>query len=161
MKTWQKILLGVAIAGVALFTLFGMAIQLGFLPDTKVLRRGEINDRITSAIGEQVELNPREVVQFFYSSGFLSYAEDGSVITNQRIISWGEDESGELSTWEASWEEIVDCVVEEKGSFLEDMIVRIETILSYDIYILLSTEDDRHEEALAYIRKRIGEREEE
>jgi hypothetical protein len=147
------------VAGLLLLGLFGwlfwvgLAMELGKAPDTAVIAGSEMKPATREAIVKLVPLRPGEKIEFFYSAGLWSFAEDGNLITDQRIVSYMTDE-GEFTFDEADLEDIVQVVPEFSDSWFEDSLVWVELGEGEGFYLLLSTEEGGDRKAINYLASR-------
>ena len=149
MKNSKKVLvsLGVCIgvfAAVCVFALMaiGILLEIGYIPDTKVLIGSEVSKKSRQTLVDLKLIKPNEEILYFYSAGFLSVAEDGNFFTPERVVSY-QDCDGEFSVSEARFSEILSIEVESKGGVFEDALLYIETTDKGGFYLLVSTEEGR------------------
>ena len=133
------------LSGLVVIFLFGLCLVIGFglqsgyLAGTEVLRGGELPERQRTEIAKIVNLRPGERILYFYCAGFV-VAEDGNLITNQRVISY-EERDGETLVYQAEYGQIVDVEM-TPGSFMEDTLLKIiPANQDYDFFLLLSIEN--------------------
>ncbi len=130
----------VVILSLGLCLLLGFGLQSGYLAATEVLSGSKLPEHQRTEIVKIVNLRPGERILYYYCAGFV-VAEDGNLITNQRVISY-EERDGETLVYEAEYDQIVDVEM-TRGSFTEDTVLKIiPANLDYDFFLLLSVEND-------------------
>lgn len=136
----------------------GMAMEAGVIPDTKVLRRSEIDAQLTDRLHGIVELAEDERIEYFYSAGLFSYEEDGNLLTDRRVISY-ETWDGEFTLASLPYADIASVEAELSDSeFADGFVYCWPTDADREcVVLLLSDEEDRDDEALAYLERRVAE----
>lgn len=100
------------------------------------LRQSEINLLVSEGV-----LRRGEHVALFYSGGFISIRGRGSILTDERVISY-EEVDGELSVHTVPYAEIDEIVIEQKGSTFSDTIIRIAAQDGMVFRLLASTKEE-------------------
>ena len=134
---------------------YSFLMGVNYVPDTMVLVEKDINDRIITAVNEAEPLRPDEQIKFFYSTALWSFSEEGNVITNQRLIVYGDAEDGERASLAVPYEMIQGIEVEEKGSPFEDALYRVRTFDDGEFWFVLSAEDGLHNVAFKYAQAQL------
>ena len=93
---------------------------------------------------------PEEEIKYFYSSGFLSITDGGSLFTNKRAISY-ENLDGNLSVYSASFEDIKDIVFARDGDFIEESIITVFKKNGESFFLIVSAEEERDKEFYAQL----------
>ena len=65
---------------------FGLMTMTGVLPSTEVVTGSKMNSKDVSLLIEKSVINQNEKIEYFYSEGFSSILEGGSILTNNRVI---------------------------------------------------------------------------
>lgn len=158
----KKILIGLGVVfGLFLLVIvgglcyIGMRVTAGYYPDTKVIVGAEIKQPTRDAIVKIIPLNPGETIEFFYGAGFASFEEDGNLITNQRVVSYYEDED-RIDVSELKYEDIKEFYVTYSEDWLEDSEVYLYDSDDNEVFLLLSNEEGVDRIAVEYIRQRTN-----
>lgn len=159
----KKVLIGCGIALGVLFVALlagvvwlGMQIESGAMPDTMIVAGNKLRTPAREAINKAISLRPGETITFFYSTGLLSWEEDGNLITNQRVVSYMQDE-GQLVVEEADYDNIEEITPIFSEEWIDDTLVWITPKEGDEFMIALSIEDDLDHPAVDYIQKKIKE----
>jgi len=120
------------IAAVLIVTVFvlllvlGVAIQIGFVPDSATLPAGKIPSRLLDKLQELGITREGEEVLYFYSAAILDIRGDGNLFTNERVISY-EEIDGELQIYEAAYDEIEAIEFSPSDNWLDDSTIDVTT----------------------------------
>lgn len=145
---WWMLALGVPIVLFlgALISLYYMSLW-GVIPATHVKSYQEISDKERDFFSEWSIVNDSETLDMFYSFGVLSYKAGGTLLTSERLITFVEDESGELVLTSLKLDEIADVTNDAPGDEWEEAVYyawpKDET--QSGVYIVLSTENSGDE----------------
>lgn len=86
---------------------------------------------------------PGERILYFYSGGMFSFADDGNILTDRRVISYETDpETGELVVEKAEFAEI-NFTKHERGGWFNPTVLTIVREDGSDFVLHLSTGEDR------------------
>lgn len=160
-KTWKTYAAFIAGLSVVLLIIAALTIavlmETAVLPSAILLEGDDIPTKYTSLLRDNGILKPGETLLMFYSTGLLSILEEGNVLTNQRVISyWQED--GELLIYAISIQEIDQTIVVAEGTTWTDTVVHIfgkEQDDWFNLFLPAENEDDKR--FLARLaRMRIG-----
>ena len=107
-------------------TLFviGVLSETGTMPGTEVVTGEQLPDDVHEMLIAEGIIEPDETILHYYSTGFLSYREDGNLYTDRRVISYWEV-GDEIDVSEATYHQIKRIEPEYKESFLEDTVIWI------------------------------------
>lgn len=145
----KKVVIGCASTfGISIFVLLaaiGLAINLGWLPDTAALPASKINPRHISKLAQMGIIKSGEKVYYFYSAGMFSISEDGNLFTDDRVISYQKFE-GQFDVYEATYDEIASIDLDTSGSWLDDSIINITLKDGSWFMLLVSKEADGDKE---------------
>ena len=107
--------------------IFGMLMDAGIVPSERVLAGSDIPaDQIEVLLTEGI-VNEGEVIEYFYSEGLISVREGGSILTDQRIIAYEENENDELDIFEIRNEDVVSVELVQQGDTLNYSIYTVST----------------------------------
>jgi len=138
---------------VALSVVAPQLIDLTQVPPLGVVDGSQLTPRIRAGVEGVVPLEPDEQVLFFYSSSIVSYADDGNLLTDRRVVSWSEFD-GAPHIYDYPWDEIDHISVVSMGGFLEDAVFSVQAADGVEFRIIFAPEEGRHEEALEEMRQR-------
>jgi hypothetical protein len=133
--------------------LYGLSSVLHLTPSTAVVSGDELRQKDIDLLVSEGLLEPGENVILFYSEGVISIREGGNILTEERVISYYEEE-GELVAAAVPYAAIDDVVVEYKGDFLNDTVVAITTQDGMEFRLLASTEGEGDITLIEELRKR-------
>lgn len=100
----------------------GVADSTGLIPPSSVVAGVDLSERQTRFIRKFGALGQNERIDYYYSDALFSYEDDGNIVTDERVVSYFIDESGEKYVESAYFEEIVSLHV-LAGSFFEDTVI--------------------------------------
>ena len=138
-----------------LFAAFGVALELGYFPDTAAVAGEDLPDRVVAMLREEGVLEPEEQVLYYDSGGLLDYMEDGNLCTDRRVISYWTEE-GELYVEAAAYADIVDLEVEPAEGWMFDATFRVELANGDEITLFVAGEDDGDAAFEAALRRAWG-----
>jgi hypothetical protein len=118
--------------------LYGLSSVLHLTPSTAVVSGDELRQKD---------------IDLLVSEGVISIREGGNILTEERVISYYEEE-GELVAAAVPYAAIDDVVVEYKGDFLNDTVVAITTQDGMEFRLLASTEGEGDITLIEELRKR-------
>lgn len=119
---------------------FTVASSAGLIPSTQVVA-GPMMSRSGLAFLEGAGIvEPDEEILYFYADGFISFAADGNILTDRRVISyWTNPGTSELLIESARLSEIAEVQV-FAGDFLTNTVVNVIRQDGTEFQIVLSTE---------------------
>ena len=93
--TWllRLFAVGVALVVAASATMLFL-MRSGRAPDSRILDRHELHERIVDRL-RALELQEGEEIVLFYSSAVFDVAFDGNLLTDRRVVSWFQSEDEE------------------------------------------------------------------
>lgn len=163
-QRWRKFgcpLKALKIIALVLIVLVGIAIVLAgayierYGPPTDTEEWQRLSKHAKHEIERIVPPLPGEKYLYFYSLGVANFSEDGNLITDQRVVSYSEEE-GELFLAEARYADITDISVQQGKSFLDDTVITVHHDDEYDDFDLwFSVKGKIDRRIVAYIRERI------
>ena len=155
MKLWLKLLLGVVAVLYVLAAGTGYYMEAAGPPlDTE--KWSTLKESGQDAVTVIVSPRPGETFLYFYSLGAFSYAEDGNLVTDQRVVSYFEGEDGEFYLYESDYSEIEDIRVSYGSGFLEDTeILVLHADPELDYHLVFSVEGGLDRELVEYIQSRL------
>ena len=114
----------------------------GLVPSTQVTSGWILWGPGRVVLERSAVLEPGERVLYYYSQGLVSFADDGNILTDRRVISYWRDEvSGEFSIESARFSEIADTEVKQ-GSWLEDTALTVTRDDGTAFLLVLSVESE-------------------
>ena len=135
----------------------GLRAEAGAIPDTVIVSGDEISEPAREAIGKAITLRPNETIAYFSSTGVLNWEEDGNLITNQRVVSYMQDEEGKFIVEEADYDNIEEIAPEFSDKWIDDTFVWITPREGEEFLIALSIEEDLDHPAVEYIQRKLDE----
>lgn len=135
---------------VAVLMAYGLACQLQLVPATEVVPGDRLAAHHIQSLRDAGVLEPDETVEWFYSGGVTSIFEDGSVLTDRRVISYERLKDDPFLTW-TPFSDVARIELVQKGSLLADTQVDVVLQNGDSFVLLLSAEgggDDRFIRAL-------------
>jgi type IV secretory pathway VirB9-like protein len=155
-KVHWIVALSVGIPLAVLIPIVALLVYIGlYTPDTKVLAWDEVVSSGRDQVLEVVHRNEGEEFKYFYSLGFLSFKEDGNLITNERVVSYWELD-GQVYINESSYDEIVGFTITPAQSWIDDTIVLVNhDDPAYDFELYFSPEAGMDKVVISYIEDRI------
>jgi len=111
----------VALIGVGLMTMTGV------MPSTQVQSGEDVLQTDKDALITNSVISEHDQLKYFYSDGFTSVLEGGSVLTNDRIILYMPDENQKLQVYEIYFNDISSVELIEMGNSMNDSIYRVNS----------------------------------
>ena len=112
---------------------FGFMIDTGYAPSDRVQTHEEIGDKHLQVLLTEGIIDQDEQIEHFYSEGLLSVREGGSILTDQRVIAYEEDEDDEIWIYEFAFDEIVAIEQTQEG-----------TTFDYAVYAVIGEGEDNY-----------------
>ena len=137
---------------------FGLFIQSGAVPDTKVLAGDAVAEWQKKELAEIGVFNEREELLYMYSYGLSSLKAGGSLLTNFRVVSWMENENQELEASQLYYDQIDRVELVEQGNFLNDSLYKVYGADGAEwewIALYLSVEKGGNERFVEELRSRL------
>jgi len=132
---------------------FVPASSIGLIPSTQVAPGWLVWGPSRSFLERSEIVEPGERVLYFYSQGLFSFADDGNLLTERRVISyWTDEETGQLFVENAIFSDIEDTEV-EYGNWLDPTVVTVVRRDSSRFVLALSTEEGRDKLFLRNLEK--------
>lgn len=123
-RAWVTVVSAGALAVLLAALAFGAMIESGAFPDTAVVTGDELNEGVSEFLRDQGMIDEGEEILLFYSAALVSFAKDGSVLTDRRVLSY-EETDGELWFASLGYEEIAEVEVQEPGGTLSEAVVAV------------------------------------
>ncbi|MEL6906624.1 MAG: hypothetical protein AAFP22_14535 [Planctomycetota bacterium] len=134
------VVLVVAASGTMLFLM-----RSGRIPDSRILDRHELHERIVDRL-RALELQEGEEIVLFYSGAPFDVAFDGNLLTDRRVVSWFEKDDEERVVDSVDLDSIDRIEVRFTSHVFEDSTLEVyENVGGDSIYsatLLLSNEED-------------------
>ncbi len=132
----------VAVLGFFSLMALGLAMELGFLPDTAVVSGSELRPSTVELLRSHRVLGEDESIRYFYSEGLLSVLEGGNFFTNSRVVSYA-DLTGDAYFDSAPFEEVADIEIQYSESWLDDSVVTVYTDKGDSFFLIVSSEEKK------------------
>ncbi len=123
----------------------GLLSSTDYMPSTKVLSGDEVSAFERALLIEEDILFGDERIEYFYSYGFSSILEGGSILTDRAVIIYFPDEDAHIEIYELEFSEIESIeMIEEGGLFADSMFMVQGAEPDSWIIVDLSVENDGH-----------------
>lgn len=100
-------------------------------------------------------LEKGEILESFYSDGFITIETDGSLITDQGVAFYWQDENGRIQTIKTGYEEFTSVTLVDQGSILESSLIRVETEAGDYIQFYWPTNNNEDSKLITLLRSRM------
>ncbi len=138
------------------FMSIGFMSMVGVIPSTEVLAGDKVPKHQKEALIHEGIIDEGESVEYFYSQGLMSIMEDGNLLTDQRVISYFMNESGEMEIYELYLDEISDIQLISEGDFLSDSLYQVNGFEEDKwLQIYLSKEMDGDQDFVSALQEKI------
>jgi MFS family permease len=81
-------------------TIFGLMTMIGVVPSTEIQSGIDMLQKDKDTLIANNIISPHDNIQYFYSYGFTSILEGGSVLTDDRVMLYMTDENQEVTVYE-------------------------------------------------------------
>ena len=138
----------VAIPVVLVFaTLMGLGLlsTTGVIPSTRVLAGSDITENNYRLLVENNILSEQEKITYFYSDGFLSILEGGSILTDERVISYYEDIDDKIQIYDMDLDDLQHVQLDTEGDALTDSIYTVFSRIEgawFEVYLSAEQKGD-------------------
>ena len=120
-----------------------MLVQDLSIPPTHIQTSDEITERTKQFLIDEGYVEEGEEVLYYYGAGF-TFEEDGNILTDRRVVSYGEGEDDVIESHSVWFDDLDRAVVAYSESEWEDSVLRVYSKQEGDwIELLLSTERGR------------------
>jgi len=109
----------VALIGVGILTMTGT------LPSTEVQAGGKVSKKDRDLLISNSVISKDDNIEYFYSTGFTSILEGGSVLTDNRVILYIPDENQKLDVYEIYFYDVASVEMIEEGNSMNDSVYKI------------------------------------
>ncbi len=143
--------------GTVLFVIIslGLALELGYLPSIEVVAGEDLSPDDREWLVEAGIVGPEERIEFFYSTGVLSIREDGSLLTDRRVVGY-EAWEGELYVSGLAFEEIERIEIVLQGDFLSDTVVAVYGTGGEAFNLWLSAENEGDSDSIKSLERHLA-----
>ena len=139
---------------VAVRMAYGGATELQLVPPSDVVPGERLADSHVEDLRRAGVLGPDEHVDWFYSDGSLSVLEDGSVLTDVRVISYERLEDDPFIVW-APFSRVERVERVQQGGWFKDTQIDVVLESGDSFMLLLSPEGGGDERFIEALRNRI------
>lgn len=143
---FSGILVGFLTLGLIVLSLLG--------PPTYVVDGIDLDQSDREILLAEGLIDPAEDILMYYSAGLFSIREDGSILTDRRVISYEETEDG-LWVGAAPFGDIRKVEVVEQGDLLNDTTTLVTLYDGAQFYLVLSAENDGDKRFITELEKRL------
>ena len=134
---------------------FGLLTMTDIYPSTKIVVGSKVSTNNISILTENGIINPNDKIEYFYSEGFTSLLEGGSILIEDRVIAYVQEE-GDLLVYELPINEITSVKLIKQGNSLNDSIYEVRTDdKEVWVHLYLSAEDGGDIEFVEALRTKV------
>jgi hypothetical protein len=122
-----------------------IASMIAFIPSSQVEPGWMVWGRSRQFFATSGVLLPGETIVYFYAGGFLSFADDGNLLTDKRVLHYDTNrQTGELVIEKAAFAEI-DFTKSERGNWRNPTVLTVvrKDGSSFDLHLSATEERDR------------------
>lgn len=105
----------------------GLLTMTGTLPSTEVQAGSDVSQRDKDLLISNSILAKGDHIEYFYSGGFSSILEGGSILTDDRVVLYFPDDNKNLEVYEISLDDIASVELIEIGNSMNDSIYKINS----------------------------------
>jgi hypothetical protein len=117
---------GISLSGILIALIaLGLIVELGDLPPGEVQVGTEVSQDNKDLLITYGITSESDRIEYFYSTGFSSILEGGTILTKDKVILYWPDENQELQRLYIYLYDIASLELIEKGNFLNDSRYRI------------------------------------
>jgi len=109
------------------FAGFGLMSMTGVVPSTEVQPGAKISLKNKDILISNNIIAADDTILYFYSGGLTNLLEGGSVLTDDRVILYLNDENQELQVYELFFKHITSVELIAMGNFMNDSIYKVNT----------------------------------
>ena len=135
----------------------GLLMETGTLPSNKVQAGSEVSQHDKDLLILNSIVSIDDQIEYFYSEGFSSILEGGSILTDDRVILYLPGEDQRLEVYEIYFDDVSSIELLEAGSILSDSIYKIDSYKSDSwLAIALSVENGGDLKFIEALRAKIA-----
>ena len=105
----------------------GLMSMTGVMPSTEVQSGVEMSKKSKDTLIANKIVTADDNILYFYSSGFTSVLEGGSVLTEDRVILYLHDEKQELKVYQLYFDDIASIELIQMGNFMNDSVYQVNS----------------------------------
>ncbi|MFC1569088.1 hypothetical protein ACFL4L_02530 [bacterium] len=143
-KPFLKIFGIIALVIFLLFLSLGILSYTGVMLPANIIKGSEMHDRHVDQIRSLGFLDNNEPIRYFYSDALFSIEKDGNFYTNQKVLSYWEEDN-EIYFMDAAFPEIVDISMESSETDETQSWIYITKSDSTQFYLIVPNTDDDNE----------------
>jgi len=119
--------------GIPLLVIFAAFMGLGIMtmtsaaPSTEVQAGLDVNQIDKDTLISNYIISENDTVEYFYSTGFSSILDGGTVLTQDRVILYMPDENKQIQVYELYFNNISSVKLVETGNFVNDSVYLINS----------------------------------
>ena len=157
MRTLMSLLgKGVAVLLVAGYG-FGILMDTGVVPSDRVQTHDEIEDKHMQVLLDEGLIDQGERIEHFYSEGFVSVREGGSILTDRRVIAYEEWDDDEVYVSELGFDEIISIEQTQEGDTLNYAVYSVSGEAEDDyLELWLPHENGDADRFVGALRAKVG-----
>jgi len=115
----------VVLLGLLAFAVLGILSDTGQVPSERVLNAQDVSGNHYDVLLAEGIIEQGEMIEYFYSEGFLSIKEGGSILTNYRVIAYEQNEHGQIDSYYIPNDEIAAVTLVQQGDAMNFSIYQV------------------------------------
>jgi hypothetical protein len=137
----------------------GLLSMTDYMPTTNVVSGERISAADLDLLTKNQIIIEIDIIEYFYSYGFTSVLEGGSILSDSGVTAYQTNEQGEVETYWLPYEQIASVELVEMGNFLNDSVYRVNGF-GEDSWLLLylSAEEGGDVRFVEALRKNVAAR---
>jgi len=133
----------VSLVVMMILIILGILGESGYFPSTKVEVGTGVFEKDRQSLIRSGILLEEDKIEYFYSEGFISILEGGSILTQDRVIGYFQEEDETIDIYELYYNEISSIKLIEKGDTYSNSLYRLNGKNENSwLEVALSTEED-------------------
>jgi len=106
---------------------FGLLTMTSIMPSTEIQSSDEMLQKDKDTLLSNNIITRDDNIQYFYSGGFTSILEGGSILTEDRVILYMPDEKEEIEVYELYFDNISSVELIQMGNWMNDSIYKVNS----------------------------------
>ena len=146
---------GVAAVFFLALVIVGGLIEARILPDTMVIDGSELPEGTIETLTDHKILMGGEEILMVYSLGIFSWLEDGNMLTDRHVISWWQDENGDLQLERMAYLDIQEATLTLPEDDYSDSVIEVTSHDDDYIMLYVSAEEGGDQRFLRALKSRM------
>lgn len=142
---------------ISVFISLGMLSMVGVMPSTEIRSGEQLYETEVNTLLQNDIIEHNDNIVYFYSEGVWSVLEGGSVLTEDRVISYMQMEDETIEIYELYFADIAGVELIFQGDFINDSLYQVNAHQQNTwLQILLSTENGGDQLFIQKLQKSIS-----